>query len=113
LKPLYGKRVYDRFIETNPFVRRWFPNFDPERHRSAYVEIETSRLKRTFEMLLRLGPAQLLEFMSRPVLRSYLVRKIKSDSDVQLDPRRLKLHFHSHKQPALCALSRSFTPTTK
>jgi Glycosyl transferases group 1 len=101
LKPIYGKSVYDRFIAANPFVSRWFPNFEPSRHRKVYGEIEPHPSKRWFETVLRFGAVQVLERISRLVLGRYLTRKICSDSDVQLDPRRLKLHLHSHKQAVL------------
>jgi hypothetical protein len=101
LKPVYGKAVYDQFIAANPFVERLFPNFDPQRHRSAYPELEPCRWKPLFEALLRVGPVQILERFSRAVLGRYLSRKITPESDVQLDPRRLKLHLRSHKQTVL------------
>jgi hypothetical protein len=101
LKPFYGKRVYDAFIEFNPFVRRCFPNFDPARHRNMYPEIRSGLMKSISEKLLRLGPIQLLEHAGRAVLRQYLVSKIREDSDVQFEPRRIKLHLRSHKAGVL------------
>jgi glycosyltransferase involved in cell wall biosynthesis len=101
LKPIYGKNIYDRFIASNPFVRRWFPNFEPSRHRDFYQEIQPSRSKRAFETVLRLGAIQFLERLSRVLLRSYLRGKIERESDVLLEPRRLKLHLRSHKQDVL------------
>jgi hypothetical protein len=101
LKPVYGMAVYDRFIASNPFIRRNFPNFEPARHREAFPEIETGSLKRVWESLLRAGPVQVLERFSRFILSGYLKKKIRSDSDVQLDPRRLKLHLSSHKHAIL------------
>jgi len=101
LKPVFGKAVYDRFIGANPFVARCFPNFDPSRHRDAYLELNTGRWKPFVEGLLGWGPVQILERLSRFVLGRYLRRKIGPESDVQLDPRRLKLHLHSHKRDVL------------
>jgi len=97
LKPIYGKSVYDRFISMNPFVYRQFPNFDPNRHREAYPELRPRSFKRWTEALLFAGPIQVLERMSRIVLRPHLKKKVCEGSDVQLDPRRLKLHLRSHK----------------
>jgi hypothetical protein len=97
LKPIYGKSVYDRFIAMNSFVYRRFPNFNVIRHREMYVELQATSFKGWVERALLPGPIQLLERMSRAVLRPYLKRKIKEGSDVQLDPRRLKLHLRSHK----------------
>jgi glycosyltransferase involved in cell wall biosynthesis len=101
LKPIHGKDVYDRFIAANPFVKRCFPNFDERRHRDAYPELQTRGAKRLFETLLRYGPIQIIERFSRFVLGRHLSRKINPASDVQLDPRRLKLHLHSHKRAVL------------
>jgi hypothetical protein len=97
LKPIFGKSVYDRFISMNPFVYRQFPNFDPNRHREAYPELRPRSFKRWTEALLFAGPIQVLERMSRIVLRPHLKKKVCEGSDVQLDPRRLKLHLRSHK----------------
>ncbi len=103
LKPIFGKSVYDSFIAANPFVTRCFPNFDSKRHRDVYPEIKAGRSKRLFEMVLRLGPAQALERFSRVILGRYLAKKVNDKSDVQLDPRRLKLHLYSHKRAVLDA----------
>jgi hypothetical protein len=101
IKPIFGKRVYDRFMACNPFVKRWFPNFNPSRHRNFYPEIEISRLKLALEKILGAGPVQILERLSRAILKPYLSRKIQPESDVLLEPRRLKLHLRSHKQEVL------------
>jgi glycosyltransferase involved in cell wall biosynthesis len=107
IKPFHGKSVYDRFIEVNPFVRAHFPNFDQQKQRSAYDEIEVSSLKGLFETVLRLGPAWLLERCSRRLLGWYFQRKLrdgraaKRDCDVLFEPHRLKLHFNNHKSAML------------
>ena len=110
LKPFFGKAVYDRFTEMNPFVWRHFPNFNPALHRQCYPEIPASRIKALLEGVLRWGPAQLLERFSRTVLGSYLRRKAgdaakSGDCDVVLEPRRLKLHMVSHKRAILVRIS--------
>src|SRR5437016_287552 len=91
LKPIYGKSMYDRFIEANPFIHRRFPNFESRCHRELYPEIEVGRGKEVFERVLR-GPVRILELLSRFVLRGHLSRKRTGDSEVCLDARRLKLH---------------------
>ena len=101
IKPIFGKRVYDRFIVCNPFVKRCFPNFDPSRHRNFYPEIEISKLRLALEKILAAGPVQILERLSHAILKPYLSRKIQPESDVLLEPRRLKLHLRSHKQEVL------------
>ncbi len=101
LKPVFGRAMYDRFVAMNPFIRRRFPNFDPARHRNMYAEIPVPGRKRFAEILLRRGPVQVLERLSRLVLGRYFAGKIGPDSDVQLDSRRIKLHLHSHKKRIL------------
>jgi glycosyltransferase involved in cell wall biosynthesis len=101
IKPIYGKVVYDRFIASNSFVTRWFPNFEPFRHRNFYPEIKVSGSKRILERVLGMGAIQILERLSRALLRPYLKRKIQRESDVLLEPRRLKLHLRSHKKEVL------------
>jgi len=101
LKPIYGKPVYDRFIAANPFISRFFPNFDPATHREVYPELTTSWTKRLIEGLLQLGPVQVLERITRFVLGRYLSSKVNPHSDVQMDRRRLKLHLYSHKKSVL------------
>jgi glycosyltransferase involved in cell wall biosynthesis len=113
LKPIFGKTVYDRFIEMNPFIRRCFPNFDPSRHRNRYPEIQPRFYKRILEAMLRPGPIQILERTSRLVLGRYLTGKVSGESDVQLDPRRLKLHLNSHKNRVLNAGSCALAPSAK
>jgi hypothetical protein len=101
LKPMFGKTVYDRFIEANSFVSRSFPNFDAAGHRDAYAEIKPYRSKRFLEAVLRFGPVQVLDWFSQFVVGRYLSGKINATSDVLLDRRRLKLHLHSHKKAVL------------
>jgi glycosyltransferase involved in cell wall biosynthesis len=106
LKPFYGKLCYDRFIESNPFVRRSFPNFAAERNRAFYPEIATTRSKRVLEWALKCGPIQLFERVSRLALGWHLGRKVRDaaaagDCDALIEPERLKLHLHSHKKSML------------
>jgi hypothetical protein len=120
LKPFYGKAVYDRFIEINPFVRRSFPNFQPSQHRERYPELQPKFYKAKLETLLRFGPIQVLERISRLMLGRYLRRKTREaategETDVQLDRRRLKLHLRTHKRNVLAHLagSRPLAPAAK
>jgi glycosyltransferase involved in cell wall biosynthesis len=106
LKPIFGKDVYDAFIDANPFVRRHFPNFDPSRHREMHGEIAAKIGKGLCEGILRLGPIQILERVSRFALSRYLGRKAVAASkhgecEVLLERRRLKLHLNSHKNSVL------------
>ena len=100
------KATYDDFLQSNSFVSRRFPNFQPSRHREAYPEIHTGTMKHILESLLRLGPIQLCERISWKFLGRYLRRKAERVStrgfvDVLFEARRLKLHMNSHKQAIL------------
>jgi glycosyltransferase involved in cell wall biosynthesis len=106
LKPFYGKSCYDRLLAANPFVRRFFPNFQARRHREMYKEIETGGLKRVIEGVLRIGIVQTLDRVSRIGLGWHLARKVQAASktgicDVVLEPARLKLHLRSHRESVL------------
>jgi glycosyltransferase involved in cell wall biosynthesis len=101
LKPVFGKSAYDDFMTMNPFVRNWFPNFDLRRHREMYAEIHAGRLKRVFEAVLRRGPVQVVERISRFVLSRYFDRKRIPESELHLDARRLKLHLKGHRAAIL------------
>jgi glycosyltransferase involved in cell wall biosynthesis len=106
IKPIFGKSVYDAFIDANPLVADHFPNFHKDRHRSLYREIRPGKVKAIVEVLLRCGPIQLLEIASRAVLSRYLRAKTRmaaneAKPDVVLDRRRLKLHMNSHKTEVL------------
>jgi glycosyltransferase involved in cell wall biosynthesis len=110
LKPVYGRSIYDRFIAANPFVRRRFPNFDAARHRATRPEISVSPFKGVLERVLRLGPVQLFDRISRVVLGRYLQRKARGASKAEgecavlLEPRRLKLHLFSHKREVIAKI---------
>jgi hypothetical protein len=115
LKPIFGKGNYDRFHEMNPFVRVHFPNLDLKRHRDAYPEIQTRKLKSVLEGILRLGPIQIVEQFSRFVLSRNLEGKRTPDSELHLDARRLKLHLRGHRTSILSLnpASRSLAATSE
>jgi len=106
LKPIFGKSIYDAFVESNSFVRTYFPNFERRVHREMYPEIRPSRTQKLFEAVLRCGAVQVGETLSRWLLGKHLRRKADQASargivDVLLERRRLKLHMNSHKQEVL------------
>jgi glycosyltransferase involved in cell wall biosynthesis len=101
LKPIFGRAIYDRFLENNPFVRARFPNLNVKRHREMYPEIQTGRLKLLLEGVLRLGSIQFLECFSRLILSRYLDRKRSPNSELYLDARHLKLHLTGHRAAIL------------
>ncbi len=125
LKPFFGKRVYDRFIDVNPFIQRHFPNFDRASHRDVYPfiqrhfpnfdrashrdvydEVPEPGLKKISEWVLGLGPVHVFDRISEWVLGSYLRAKgkgtqAKGGSEVLLGRRWIKLHLHGHKSTIL------------
>jgi alpha-1,3-rhamnosyl/mannosyltransferase len=112
MKPFYGKRVYDDFLRANPFVVRSFPNFNADRHREFYAELHTGRLKRALEVVLSLGPIQLLEVAGRRVCGRHIERKASGAAnlgpfDVVLESRRIKLHLNSHRAAILARVDAS------
>ncbi len=111
LKPVYGKSVYDEFLAANPFVWLCFPNFEPARHRDCYREIRSGKFKQVLEWAFGFGPVQIVERLSRFVLRRYFSGKETEESELVLDARRLKLHLRGHKQAVLNASPGSFAGT--
>ena len=107
LRPLAGAdEAYHEFLSANPFVRRFYPNFDPSATQSP-VAVQLGpfvrRLKRAAERLLD-GPSRLLEAFSRFVYGSHLHRRAatwSSPSQVRLHSSCLKLHTRSHRQGIL------------
>lgn len=111
LKPLAGHRVYRELLASNPFVRRFYPNFhhaEPGKDRTGRRLAE--RVKGMLERVL-VGPSAVVESICRVAYRSYLVRRSaswRSPEQVRLESDCLKLHTQSHRQSVLerfdCAL---------
>jgi hypothetical protein len=99
LQPLTGQATYDRFLDANRFVHRFYPNFEPR-----LVREPSTRPFRPLEWLLdwTLGP--FLEPLSRLVYRTHLRHRAhtwKSRDQVRLDPECLKLHTSSHRHEVM------------
>jgi len=101
IKPLIGHDLFDRFLEANPFVREFYPNFRnvkvPDLPRPGRL---LRGLKRIFEWALWPGLGCLEEWSCRKVYRSHLLRKSASWSspeEVVLEDDFLKLHTRSHR----------------
>lgn len=119
LRPLVGADVYERFVDANPFVARFYPNRTKgggvlrskadEAGASSGAELVhpgpwLSAAKRAAEALGRLGPAQLAEWVCRGLYGWYLRRQAgawPSPDQVRLQPECLKLHTHSHRRRVL------------
>lgn len=105
LKPLCGSDVYAEFLAANPFVRRFYPNFQPNR-RARFPFMVRGRfrvMKRLAELLLA-WPSLAAEAICRSGYQSYLRRRSRSwqsPEQVRLEPESVKLHTHSHREPVL------------
>ncbi len=104
LKPLVGASVFERFVEANPFVARFYPNFRSDNTSPAFTPGSLfERLKRTVEALCTPISA-MVEAVCRWAYRGYLLRRSaawRSPEQVRLLPDYLKLHTKSHRQSIL------------
>jgi hypothetical protein len=106
LRPLAGGAVYCRFVEANPFVERYYPNFEAD---ATAIEGfapagRAAAVKRTVERLLAWGPSRVVEQVCRLVLARRLRRGAatwSSPEQVRLSADCLKLHPHSPRQSIL------------
>lgn len=105
LKPILGADVYRRLLASNPFVRRFYPNFHAPMAAPGISLKQTAAhaAKRTAEALLFL-PSMAAEAVCRRAYRAYLLRRAAtwhSPDQVRLDRDLLKLHTHSHRRRVL------------
>jgi hypothetical protein len=128
LKPLIGRDLFFDFIEANPFVRRFYPNFQPPGPAQtprmvwdsaspglSWRSIVFARLKPTVEWLLA-SPSRAFEVLCRRAYRSYLTRRAaswQSPEQVRLEDDFLKLHTRSHRQTVLERFERTVEETFK
>lgn len=100
LRPISGHAVFERFVESNAFVRQIYPNFElPDLPRT-----QDPRPKTFFERALSLGFAQVAEGMARLLYGWHLRRRSaswQSSDQVRLEPECLKLHTSSHRASTL------------
>src|SRR5439155_19202101 len=97
LRPLIGGSVYCRFVDANPFVERYYPNFE-----ANAVTLEgfapsarAAAAKHALESLLGWGPSALAERLCRVIYLRYLRRRASSrpsSTDVVLTFDCLNLH---------------------
>ncbi len=105
LRPLIGESLHRRFLEANPFVRRFYPAAEvgnaPLNCRSGSF---LSAGKKASEWILSLGLGAFLELACRKAYSAYLRSKSKgwrSPAQVVLGRDYLKLHTESHRQQIL------------
>jgi hypothetical protein len=96
LRPQVGHDVFARFIDANPFVRGFYPNFlcpKPQAPRP------TPR-RPLAERMLNTGVAQVIERVAKSAYGWHLRRRSaswRSRDQVRLEPECLKLHTTSHR----------------
>ena len=108
LRPIVGHDVFSRFIEANPFVRAFYPNFAGQQAigSSGHQAIRPSghQARRAFERVVNLGIAPLFEKAARWIYGRHLARKSatwQSRDQVRLEAECLKLHTSSHRRETL------------
>jgi hypothetical protein len=124
LRPITGQSVFERFVGSNAFVRRFYPNFElgnePGPHASASAADPLPRdaaearfappSKSVLERALSLGLAQGAERVARALYGWHLRRRSatwQSRDQVRLEPECLKLHTSSHRASILARFERA------
>jgi hypothetical protein len=103
LKPLVGADLYRRFVQANPFVVRYYPNFHASVPRPSKSAAVLERAKRLVEVVLTPISAP-LETVCRSAYGWYLRRSAgswRSPDQVRLQDDCLKLHTQSHRRSIL------------
>jgi hypothetical protein len=109
LKPLIGHDALEAFVAANPFVSAWYPGHGAAAA-TAHGDSRTApgpmllAIKRGCEAALGFGGGAIAEWVSRALLRRYLVRSLRgcaSPAELKLTPDCLKLHAASHREAVL------------
>jgi hypothetical protein len=103
LRPVVGHDVFTRFVNANPFVKRFYPNFTAN-VAPAHPKSQAPSPKPLAERALALGPGALLELMARAIYGWHLKRRAatwQSIDQVRLEAECLKLHTSSHRAATL------------
>jgi hypothetical protein len=106
LRPVFGRRVFHRFVRTNSWVQRFYPNFAPPDPRQRPPTLKS----RITERLVGLGFAQLFERFARAFYGRHLRGRAatwQSRDQVRLEPECLKLHTSSHRASILARFDRA------
>jgi hypothetical protein len=109
LRPICGSHVFQRFVQTNGFVRQFYPNFElPD------SEHRPSTLRVTERVLALVAPA--VERLARGLYGWHLRRRSASwhsRDQVRLEPECLKLHTSSHRAVTLEKFDAAMTAALK
>lgn len=101
LRPIVGHDVFERFVNANPFVKAFYPNFE------AGAKLKPSSpqaLKPLVERALSFGVGRVLEAAARALYGWHLKRRAgtwQSIDQVRLQAECLKLHTSSHRASTL------------
>ena len=113
LRPVVGHDVFAQFVTANPFVKRFYPNFDanmaPARSKPqapAFAKATAGKPgpQHLLERALAMGPGALLELIARAIYGWHLKRRAatwQSIDQVRLEAECLKLHTSSHRAATL------------
>ncbi len=101
LKPVVGADVYRRLVASNPFVRRFYPNFHaPAPTRGVSLKHAAGHAAKRIAETLLLLPSTPVELVCRLAYRTYLLKRAStwsSPDQVRLEHDLVKLHTHSHR----------------
>jgi hypothetical protein len=105
LRPLSGPETFQAFLDANPFVRRFYPNFTPEDRLDWLTRANGwDRVGKPILEALLWVPSRAMDRLSRLVYGRHLRRRSaawRSPEQVMLGPECLKLHTQSHRQKSL------------
>lgn len=105
LRPILGHDVFARFVNANPFVREFYPNFESgPTGQQAHTPAGGGTLKSLLERVFSIGIAQAGERAARAVYGWHLNRRAvtwRSRDQVRIEAECLKLHTSSHRAAAL------------
>lgn len=113
LRPLFGDRVFSRFVQANRFVRDHYPNFELAPAPPVFARPTLTSL---VERVASLGPAQLLERACRTGYGWHLRRRSAgwtSREQVRLEAECLKLHTSSHRAATVDKFERAMALATE
>ena len=108
LRPIVGHDVFAAFIDANPFVREFYPNFEANRPTGQ-------RVNRPTERVLNFGFAPFFERLSRWIYGRHLARRAwswQSRDQVRLEPECLKLHTTSHRADTMARFETAMARAT-
>jgi hypothetical protein len=114
LRPIAGTAVFARFLQANPFVERFYPNFSQGDNASIHSGPSRNGRHTLAEALLTIAGAPLYERLCRLLYGLHLRRRSHtwaSREQVRLEAECLKLHTSSHRADVLDRFDGAVTET--